>query len=390
MGNKQVRTPQLDRLASQGLVFTRGYVPTSLCRPSLASIMTGQYPYQHRIANNDPPGDARDAQNRARMVEIYKQSKTLAALLGQAGYASLQTGKWWEGSYKEGGFTEGMTHGDVGRGGRHGDAGLRIGRETMQPIFDFIDRAGSKPFFIWYAPMMPHTPHNPPERLLARYRLQGLPASLAAYYAMVEWFDVTVGQLMDYLETKGLARNTLVVYVADNGWVQLEGGRGLLESRAKMSPYDAGLRTPVMLRWPGRIKPRRDDQSLVSSVDLAPTILAACGLKPAPDMMGLNLLDQAALAKRRAVYGSTYSHTAADIERPEVNLKYRWIVSGRWKLIDPHAPNLDLPLWERETRRAWGTSPELYDILADPKETSDLAAKHPSVVKSLQQQLPPK
>src|SRR6185295_16108884 len=96
----------------------------------------------------------------------------LPRLLKERGYVSLQTGKWWQGNFRRGGFTEGMTGGDPAKGGRHGDDGLEIGRKTMQPIYDFTAAAkrDGKPFFIWYAPMMPHLPHNPPDRLLAKYK----------------------------------------------------------------------------------------------------------------------------------------------------------------------------------------------------------------------------
>ena len=379
MGRPEVRTPRIDRLAGEGLLFTRGYVPTSLCRPSLASIMTGLYPHRHLITGNDPPGNARDAKNRAAMVEIFRKAKTIVGELGAAGYVSHQSGKWWEGECTCCGFTECMSHGDVARGGRHGDVGLEIGRKTMQPVFDFIDRAEGKPFLLWYAPMMPHTPHNPPARLLEKYA--GRPAAEAKYLAMIEWFDETVGQLVDYVEKKGLAENTLFVYVADNGWVQLEGQQPLYATRAKLSPYDAGLRTPIFFRWKGRIAPRRDDVSLVSSLDIAPTVLAAAGRKAPAEWTGANLLQGA--PKGRAAYGATFAHTSVDIARPAANVKYRWMVKGNWKLIAPYEPNLAVPIWEGQPQTVWGKTVELYDLVADPGEKTDLAGKRPEVVRSL-------
>jgi len=210
MGHRHIRTPNIDRLAREGLTFERGYVPTSLCRPSLATLMTGLYPHQHKIVGNDPAGDAKSPQERGAMVEQFRKSKILTELLAGAGYVSHQSGKWWEGECTC--FTESMTHGDVARGGRHGDEGLKVGRETMQPVFDFIDRATGqkKPFFIWYAPMMPHTPHNPPQRFLTRYQALGVPLPQARYFAMVEWFDETVGQLMTHLEKRGTLKDTVI------------------------------------------------------------------------------------------------------------------------------------------------------------------------------------
>ncbi len=96
----------------------------------------------------------------------------MPSILKEKGYVSLQTGKWWEGNFSRGGFTQGMTHGDMKRSGRHGDVGLKIGREGMKVIDDFVGESAkdAKPFFLWYAPIMPHTPHDPPERLLVKYR----------------------------------------------------------------------------------------------------------------------------------------------------------------------------------------------------------------------------
>jgi uncharacterized sulfatase len=274
-----------------------------------------------------------------------------------------------------------MTHGDVARGGRHGDEGLKIGRETMQPILDFIERAGSKPFFLWYAPFLPHTPHNPPQRLLAKYESPGRPQPIAKYYAMIEWLDETVGQLLRAVEGK---ENTMVIYLADNGWVQTPTAVPLFETRAKMSPYDAGVRTPIIIRWPGRVAPRRDDRTLATSIDLAPTILAACGIRSSVSLPGINLL---APSQRNKIFGGIFVHTSMDINHPVKNLKYRWVVRDRWKMIDPYPPNLALPLWENQPASAWGHKPELYDVVTDPHEKNDLSVARPELVRSLQGEL---
>ncbi|HEX6068447.1 MAG TPA: sulfatase-like hydrolase/transferase, partial [Longimicrobiaceae bacterium] len=269
MGHPEVRTPNLDRLARESFVYTRGYSTTALCRPSLATMITGLYPHEHGITGNDPPGGRPtmlDPAARAAMEAVFRRTETLPELLRRRNYVSLQTGKWWEGDPREHGFTAAMTHGDPTRGGRHGDEGLKIGREGMKPIFDFIASAGERPFFVWYAPLLPHTPHNPPQRLRDRYQAPGRAPEVASYYAMVEWLDETVGELLTHLDDNGLRENTVVLYVADNGWVQATGGGSIFETRSKMSPYDAGTRTPIMIRWPGRVEPGRDDESLASTL----------------------------------------------------------------------------------------------------------------------------
>lgn len=374
MGHPVVKTPHLDRLASQSVLYTRGYVAAPLCGPSLASILSGLHPHQHRITSNDPRMPAGQPRakawsspevqaERAAIIDYYRQAPMLPRLLTAQGYVSFQSGKWWGGNFDTGGFTQGMSHGDASRGGRHGDAGLEIGRRTMQPVFDFIDAAGDRPFFLWYAPMLPHEPHTPPDRILEKYRDKTDSIHAAQYWAMVEWFDETCGRLLDHLEQKGLAENTLVFYLGDNGWTQKKDGPGFGE-RSKRNHYDEGVRTPILVRWPGRAKPRRDDETPVSSVDLAPTVLAACGMKPGPDLQGVNLLDGAAVAAREAVFGARYTHDFVDYRDPKSSLLSRWAVSGRWKLIVPHPEG----------------APELYDLRADPREDRDLAADRPDEV----------
>lgn len=158
MGHKQIKTPHLDKLASQSLVYKRGYVPSSLCCPSLASILTGKYPHESKITGNEPPvpmgkpmaqryKDPEFLTQVNRVTSFMENSPRLPAELGKVGYNSFQTGKWWQGNFKTGGFTHGMSHGDQTLGGRHGDEGLNIGRKGLQPIFDFIETSKDKPFF---------------------------------------------------------------------------------------------------------------------------------------------------------------------------------------------------------------------------------------------------
>ena len=366
MGHPVIQAPNLDRLASESLVFTRGYVPSSLCRPSLAMLATGLYPHQHRITSNDPPRGLPQAEflgQRMQQIANIDRVPTLARMLGEKGYLSLQTGKWWEGHSSRGGFTHGMTHGDPKRGGRHGDEGLKIGRQGLGPVFDFIEEAGDRPFFVWYAPFLPHRPHNPPERLLAKYRDKTDSIHVARYWAMCEWFDETCGDLLDFLDKKELAEDTLVVYVTDNGWIQLPNAPGYAP-KSKRSPYDGGLRTPIMLRLPDSMEPARDDRTPVLSVDLVPTILSLCGLKPTVEMQGINLLDRDALSQRKAVFGATFAHNAVDIRNPASSVEYRWCIEGRWKLLVPNPANVP------------NGRTELYDVVADPHEESDVAKEN--------------
>lgn len=386
MGHKQIQTPRLDRLAAESLTFTNGYVPSSLCRPSLATILTGLYPHQHKIFSNDPPlaptagkgkgkgkqpgANAEFNRLRERQIAHVDAAPTLPRLLGAEGYASFQTGKWWEGNFKRGGFTAGMTQGT-----RHGDAGLTIGRETMQPIYDFVDRsvAEKKPFFVWYAPFMPHTPHTPPQRLLDKYLPLAPTEHIAKYWAMCEWCDETCGQLLDFLDDRKLRDDTIVVFVVDNGWIQ-DPNAQKYAPKSKQSQYDGGLRSPIMVRYPGHVAPRTSD-ALASSIDIAPTLLKACGLPKDQAMQGVDLLDDKAVAARKQLFGEVFTHNAVDVDDPASSVRFRWTRSGDWKLIVPTTCNEP------------GAEVELYDLAADPTETKNLAAAEPKRVAELSQQL---
>jgi arylsulfatase A-like enzyme len=380
MGHPQIQTPHLDKLAKESLTFRHGYVPSSLCCPSLASIITGRYPHEHRITSNDPakPDDVPQkefhksrafAAGRERMVAHLNEWPTLPKLLGEAGYASFQTGKWWLGDYKTGGFTDGMT-----KGGRHGDEGLDIGRKTMQPIYDFIAgaRKESKPFFVWYAPLMPHDPHTPPQRLIAKYRDKTPSIHVARYMAMVEWFDETCGDLLGHLDREGLAKDTIVVYVSDNGWIT-DPKTGRYAPKSKQSPYDGGLRSPVMVRWPAKLAPR-ESNTPVSSLDFFPTILKACGVPLPKDLPGIDLADASAVEARKSLTGECFTHNFVDQENPATSLRWRWILEDGWKLIVPAPRN--------ETGEA-----ELYQVTVDPNEKDNRAAAEPARAAALRDKL---
>ena len=386
MEHEAIETPNIDRLARQSRLFKHGYVPTSLCCPSLATLITGLYPHQNGITGNEPPipsGGKNTDQYRSQVQEcvgFIDTVPTLPRLLAKRGYVSHQSGKWWQGHYSRGGFTHGMTHGDPKRRGRHGDEGLKIGREGLQPIFDFIDDAGDKPFFVWYAPFLPHNPHNPPKRLLDKYTKKTESIFIARYWAMCEWFDETCGQLLNHLDEKKLARDTLVIYVTDNGWIQRT-DNGRYAPRSKRSPYDGGLRTPIMIRWPGKVQPGERPE-LANSIDLAPTILKACGLEPSDTMQGIDLLDDTALAKRKSTHGACYLHNAIDIHKPSANLTHRWLINGNWKVILPYKANLTT----RDEAKGTGET-ELYNLAKDPFERRNLAKSKASRVKRLTKQL---
>lgn len=365
MGSKVVQTPSLDRIASESLVYTRGYT-MPVCSPSLASLLTGKLPHQHGITGNDLGPSAGNGGRQALKDRLLSNSLMLPKALTDAGYLTFQTGKLWNGTYKDFGFTGGMTD----KEGRHGGAGLGIGRAGMQPIFDFIGMAQKeqKPFFVWYAPFMPHTPHTPPAELLARYEAKEISLQAAKYYAMVEWFDQTCGELDNYLIKNNLKDNTVILYLADNGW------NGAGKGHAKLTSNELGIRTPIFVRWPAKLKAQRDEQTLASVIDIAPSILNIAGAKAPSDLPGLDLLNREAMTARKSIFIENYTHDIADLAAPEKSLVTQVVLNGWLKLHIPgsaHPKNKPSQL-------------KLVDLQSDVLEKTNLAASRPEDVKRLQ------
>ncbi len=383
MGDKNIETPRLDKFAAESLTFEKGYVPTPLCSPSLATIITGLYPKDHGILGNDKvydriKGDRKTSQkNRAEayepIISAFEKQTTLPEMLKEKGYLSFQTGKWWHGNHKIGGFDYGMTHGNPKRGGRHGDYGLKIGREGLDTINNYLDLAlkEKKPFFLWYAPFLPHRPHNPPQHLFEKYKKKTDSEHLAKYWAMIEWFDETCGQLFDLIEEKGLTENTLFVYVCDNGWKQNPDKSGYM-SDSKRAPYDMGIRTPIMYKWAGKITPKMDNKTVVSSIDMIPTVLDILNIEKPDNLPGISVLNTEALNKRKGIFGEVYAH---DFDTIENSMFYNMAIFPPYKIIVP------------DPVRKKGEVVQLFNIDEDPYEKKNIAVNNPEVVERLKNKI---
>ncbi len=420
MGNRRVRTPHIDRLAEQSARYVNAYVPSSVCSPSLATMLTGLYPHQNGIHYNHPP-PGNPAFNRMTSIREYmrvrsraftliREVDTLPRLLrDHAGYRSLQTGKFWEGHYSNAGFTEGMTvfqpvPGQEFGGNRrlasgefvahgNGDAGLQIGRRTMQPIDDFLDDVVEQPFLIWYAPYLPHQPHDSPQKYYDLYADADIPEHHIPYYASISQFDETVGRLVDQIESRGLASNTLFLFVVDNGWEPSTNRAPQRPAefnhtkRSKRAPFDFGLRTPILIRWDGHVTAATHSE-LVNSIDIVPTLLGACGLgEHAKDLPGIDLLPSARgeekLDPDRAIFGEVYPGDASSLRHPERDVAYRWVRRGPFKLIVSHAHGNEHP-WNE-----YLMGDALYNLNGDPEESHNLIddAAHFDTVEQLRELL---
>ena len=395
-GSRHVHTPNMDTLAAAGAVFHLGHTTSNHCRPALQSLMTGQVPIRydflaralHARASAASPAyqAATDADRRQWDVQFHshvmRDFVTLPRMLAKRGYVSFQGGKWWEQSYENGGFTEGMSTGwDAERWGRPGwfadfmgGEGLALTRETQQPVYDFIDRHLSRPFFLWYAPLLPHTPFDAPQIYTRRYADTSLSQTAKAYYSNCTWFDDGVGDLVAYIAGKGLLARTLFVYVNDNGWEQEPfaeyAGNAELEAnggpRGKKSLHDLAFRTPIVLHWSGRITPAVFPDELVSTLDIVPTILDYAGV-PAPEGLPGHSLRPVVEGNTAALRTALIGHVTGLRSPHDVmgrNAEGFYVRTRRWHFI-----------WYKDDGRV-----ALYDMVQDPKADHDVADGHPRQV----------
>jgi uncharacterized sulfatase len=256
--------------------------------------------------------------------------------------------------------------------------GRPLGRETLEPVRRFLDERGSDPFFLWFAPMLPHVPHDAPEEYLRLYRDRGLARAAVAYYANATRFDAAVGELRAELERRGLLERTLLVYLSDNGWDQPPGSEpaeALFDGpRGKRTLYDLGLRTPILLRWPGRVPAGAVRDELVSAVDLFPTLLDYAGVAPPPDLPGRSLRPlvegRGGAVRFSVIERMTEVRGGVGVGPTEPRRNAGWSVRrGHWHYI-----------WYE------GGGEELYDLRSDPREERNLAREQQALARRLRRE----
>ncbi|MBW2272157.1 MAG: sulfatase-like hydrolase/transferase [Deltaproteobacteria bacterium] len=377
MGSEWVQTPNLDQLAGQGTVFPNAYVTASICGPSLRSLVTGLHPYQWTLRKLHLQSGGVSRSGESEIQDFV----TLPRLLSEVGYASYQAGKFFGGSYDLAGFSEGMNGpGDeLGFGG----AGKQLGRAIpLAPVHDFLDRHGDAPFFLWFAPMLPHHPFDAGPEYSAPYQGRGLSGPALKYYANITRFDALVGELVAALEERGLREQTLIVYLADNGWDQgpgdsppgaVTGGWERDGEKGKYSMHELGFRTPIVLNWPGQVPAGVVNEGLVSAVDLFPTVLDYAGAPPRPERPGSSLraaVEGRAPWQREALVGGMIHVRGSELRSlpPE----------GR-KFLEPEPAYFVRDRdWHYIHYEAWGAE-QLFDLRKDPDENHDLAPHRPEL-----------
>lgn len=395
MGSDVARTPNLDRLAAEGTVFTTAYNTSSVCRPSLFSLLTGlqAYPARLWLGRLERRGLVRSAGS-------IRYLDTLPGLLKRRGYRSFQAGKLWEGSrFEEAGFTAGTKTGAPGGGPMvqlvGGESGLQVGRTTMAPVFEFLRDAAGEPFLLWFAPMLPHRPFDAPPEARARYEGVRLSEGALGYYANVSRLDDAVGALLDELDAREVSDRTLVVYVSDNGWDpsgDLDAGRGreLGGVTGKLSMHELGFRTPMVFRWPGRIPAGVVRDDLVSTLDLFPTLLdyagdaGDAGVARPPGREGIDLraaIEQGAALPARTLYG--WMEHALPSRIPPATKDWRARQREAFFARSPRWHYIHFPASVGDGGRPQSAEEELYDLRADPAESRNVAAAFPQELRSL-------
>src|SRR5690606_25801320 len=231
------------------------------------------------------------------MAQPVPPTATLPGVLASAGSASFQAGKSCMPSAAFAGFTEGTkpppVKGNPFTRMMGGTDGLAVGRTTMAPVYDFIDRHADQPFLLFFAPSLPHRPWDASEEYRARYAAVAdrLTPSALAYYANISRLDDVVGELVAYLEEQGLRSRTLIVYFSDNGFQQDPEDEFVPAKldHAKDSMSEMGWRTPLIFNWPGHVPAGVVRKDLVSLNDLFPTLLDYAGVTTTRELPGIDL-----------------------------------------------------------------------------------------------------
>jgi arylsulfatase A-like enzyme len=403
-GNKDVRTPNIDRLADEGLRFEQFYVNSPICSPSRTAISTGQYPQRWRITSYL----SNRAHNRERGMAQWldPNAPMLARFLKQAGYATGHFGKWHMGGQRDVddappitdyGFDASLTNFE-GMGPKLLPITLKPGQDKPGRIWGAAERLGSgykwmlrskitggfvdeaiafiekaanekKPFYINLWPDDVHSPFWPPVDKWGNGEKRTL------YHGVLGAMDEQLGVLFDYIRnSERLRSNTLILVCSDNGPEKGAGSAGPFRGFKTML-YEGGIRSPLVVWGPGRIDVSKagtvNRTSVMAAIDLAPSLLAIAGIDP-PDEV---TFDGQALADTLTGKSQTSRGGSLFFRRPPdrhtfygvANLPDLAVRSGQWKLLCTYD----------------GSDPQLYDLEADPGETKNLVKKHPRVVRRL-------
>jgi arylsulfatase A-like enzyme len=386
-GSRYYETPNIDRLATQGMRFTDAYAAAAVCSPTRASILTGKHPARLHLTDFIP-GEGDGAGNKLRVpqwqMSLPLEETTIAEALKPAGYVSASIGKWHLGgpaSFPEHqGFDVDVAASPWGQpasyfwpyeGPTRTVTGLRAGGHPGEYLTDrltteaeaFIANNRDRPFFLYLAHYAVHVPLQAKAGLVEKYRGKAPHDGQAnpTYGAMIESVDDSVGRILAQLDGLGIADRTVVIFMSDNGGLSVDGTTSNAPWRGgKGFPYEGGLRIPLIVKWPGRTAAGSTCHTPVSSMDILPTLLAIAGVAPPPGVDGeslVPLLTQRGSFAERPLYWHYPHYWHGQAVRP-----FGAVRAGAWKAIEFY-----------EDMRI-----ELYNLDDDPGETHDLARDNPS------------
>jgi len=375
-GRQDQRTPHLDKLAAEGVRFTQGYAAASVCSASRAALLTGQSPARLKITTF-LPGRADRASHRLLSPTVNANLppgvQTIAELLKTKGYATAAVGKWHLGGKGHQPTDHGFDEYFAGKPnpGAESPQGGKGELGHADYAVKFIERNKAKPFLLYLAFDNPHIPLAAPTKGIAANAASFHPT----YAALVESLDTAVGRVLQALEDQGVAKDTVVIFASDNGGVHVSelretppthneparAGKGFL--------YEGGLRTPLIVRYPGRLAVREIAEPVVLG-DLGPTLCALAKVAPpaTQDFKDLSplLFDSKPVAGAPRALCWHQPHYMNQGGRPAGAIR-----EGDWKLIEQYEDG----------------GLELYDLAKDPGETRDLAATEPARVAALRGKL---
>jgi arylsulfatase A len=389
-GSDFYETPNIDRLASEGMRFTDAYAACPVCSPTRASIMTGKYPARLHltdfIAGGSFPNERLKQPQWQKFLPL--EEVTIAEVLKAAGYATASFGKWHLSIDKKPpkslpfnpdkqGFDEYfVTYKPSSRTDPDSDA--HNVEAITQKSLDFLDRHGDKPFLLYVPHNTIHAPVLGKSKLVEKYKNKpdsDLPQNNPVLGAMIEDLDDSVGRLLKKLDELKIADKTIVVFFGDNGGLEKDAKQTPLRS-GKANLYEGGIREPLIVRWPGVVKPGTTCGEPVISVDFFPTFLDILGLerKLSHVIDGVSLvplLKQSGGLNRKAIFWH-YPHYHSSSIGPCGAVR-----AGDYKLIE----------WFDETICGPGKTFELYNLKQDIGEQNNLAKQRPEKTTELREML---
>lgn len=372
-GNQAVHTPNLDYILSNGCVFPNGHVmPT--CRPSLSTLLSGLYPHEHGIKNNMVPF-------------ALNPTNCWPIVMRDAEYVTFLGGKFWEGNWGTTPATYGFEITEkAGPGIFSNNLFVRSGQHKFLTVISLA----TKPFFAFWAPLLPHLPYSAQQEYLDMINTDEIQVpswvSLAdeldyrtsthLYMANMAWVDHEIGVALDVLRASGRLENTLIITMADNGW-----GYGHI---SKQSPYEKGIKTHISFTWLNKIRPSVKND-LVSLVDVPATALSLLEIPAPPSYSGINLspviLGETNRPVRKIICGDVYSLQPYPGDTDTNTHVATWAKNDRFKYIKFYAhisefnqTYLKWTVWFVPMPTYTAGTEQLFDLTNDPYERNNIAA----------------